>query len=432
LVLLAVLGAGGDAFAQDLQAANQHPAMSTPRMNMVDMNPASMLLMNLASGTSINPPSWAMPMLMTHFGHWNTMFMGTAFLVNTQQARPRGGDKLYSPNWLMLSAEHRVGDRGAFQVDLMLSLDPATVANRRYPLLFQTGETAYGKPLSDAQHPHDFIMGLGFHYARQLAEDTTFEAYFAPVGDPALGPVAFPHRASAIELPQATISHHWQDSTHIANEVATVGLTYKKVKIEASGFHGAEPDENRWNIDSGPMNSWSTRLWFLPTKNWAVQVSTGRITHPEKLEPGDVVRTTVSAAYTKPMPGGSWSSSFVWGRNHDTATKRDLNSYLVESVLPIRQTNFITGRIELVDKDELFATQPDVDEFLDRVYGSTFRIGAYTIGYTRDVNLFRYIETGIGANFSAYSLPAAIKPYYGEHPVGGNIFIRFRLRRPES
>jgi hypothetical protein len=132
------------------------------------------------------------------------------------------------------------------------------------------------------------------------------------------------------------------------------------------------------------------------------------------------------------MPGGSWSSSVVWGRNHDTATKRDLNSYLVESILPIWQTNFITGRIELIDKDELFATQPDVEEFLDRVYGSTFRIGAYTIGYTRDVNLFRYIETGIGANFSAYSFPAAIKPYYGEHPFGGNIFIRFRLRRPES
>ena len=360
------------------------------------------------------------------------MFMGAAFLVDTQQSGPRGGDKLYSPNWFMASAEHRVGDRGAFQVELMLSLDPATVTGRRYPLLFQTGETAYGKPIVDAQHPHDFIMSLGFHYAWQLAEDTTFEAYFAPVGDPALGPVAFPHRASAMELPQATISHHWQDSTHVANEVVTVGLTHKKIKMEASGFYGSEPDENRWDIDSGPINSWATRLWFFPTKNWAMQVSTGRITHPEALEPGDVVRTTASVEYTKPMSRGTWSSTLAWGRNHSTATQRDLNSYLVESILPVKRKNFLTGRIELVDKDELFAGQPETEAFLDRVYGSTFRVGAYTIGYTRDIDLFRYIETGIGANFSAYSLPSAIKPYYGDHPAGGAIFIRFRLRRPES
>ena len=304
---LVLFCAASEALAQSEPHADQHPAMHPSGMNMVDMNPASMLLMNVASGTSVNPPSWPMPMLMTHFGHWNTMFMGTGYLVDTQQSWPRGGDKLYSPNWFMASAEHRVGEKGAFQVDLMLSLDPATVTNRRYPLLFQTGETAYGKPLVDAQHPHDFIMSLGFHYARELAQETTFEAYFAPVGDPALGPVAFPHRASAMELPQATLSHHWQDSTHIANEVVTVALRHKKVKLEASRFYGSEPNENRWNIDSGPINSWSTRLWFFPTKNWAMQVSTGRIAHPEVLEPGDVVRTTASVAYTRPMASGSWS-----------------------------------------------------------------------------------------------------------------------------
>ena len=431
-ILVAVLLTPGQAFGQDPSHAHEHGATDTSGMNMVDMNSASMFLMNVASGTSVNPASWPMPMLMTHFGHWNTMFMGVGFLVDTQQSGPRGGDKFYSPNWFMAAAEHRAGEKGAFQMDLMLSVDPATVTNRSYPLLFQTGETAYGKPLIDAQHPHDFIMSLGFHYVRQLGEDTTFDAYFAPVGDPALGPVAFPHRASAIELPQASLSHHWQDSTHIANEVVTVGITHKKVKFEASGFYGSEPNENRWNIDSGPINSWSTRLWFFPTKNWAMQVSTGRIARPEALEPGDTMRTTASLEYTRLMPGGSWSSSFIWGRNHSTATKRDLNSYLVESILPIQRKNFLTGRIELVDKDELFSGQPDIEGRLDRSFGSTFRIGAYTIGYTRDIDLFRRVETGVGANFSTYSLPSAIKPYYGDHPVGGNVFIRFRLRRPES
>lgn len=414
--------------AQDKPGEDQHPDHPLTRMGMVDMNSASMYLMDLSSGTAANPAAWPMPMIMAHFGNWNTMFMGLGFLSDVQQSGPRGGDKLYFTNWLMASAEHRVGSNDAFQADLMLSLEPATVTERRYPLLFQTGETAYGVPLTDAQHPHNFIMALGVHYTHQLAEDTTLDLYFAPVGDPALGPVAFPHRASAMDLPQAPLSHHWQDSTHIADEVVTTGIQYKTVKLEASGFYGSEPGENRWIIQTGPINSWSTRLWFFPTKHWAAQVSFGRLTHPELLEPGDQTRVTASVEYTLPMPGGSWSSSLIWGRIHSTATSRNLNSYLVESVLPVTRRNFLTGRFELVDKNDLFADQPDLQQSLDLLYGSMFRIGAYTLGYTRDIDVFRSVETGIGVNFTAYTLPDAIKPYYGSRPVGGNVFLRFRLR----
>jgi hypothetical protein len=387
-----------------------------------------MFLMGLASGTSANPGSWPMPMLMAQPGGWNAMFMGVAFASDIQQSGPRGGDKLYSTNWFMGSAEHRAGAKGAFEAQLMLSLEPATIADRRYPLLFQTGETAYGLPLTDAQHPHNFIMALGFHYAYRLGADTILDAYAAPVGDPALGPTAFPHRASAAELPEAPISHHWQDSTHIADDVVTLGISHKKIKLEASGFHGAEPGENRWTIQAGPIDSWSARLWFFPAENWAAQVSAGRIARPEALEPGDQVRMTTSLAYTKPMPGGAWSTSLIWGRNHSTATFRNVNSYLAESVLPIRRKNWITARCELVDKDELFSGEPNIQQQLAVFYGSTFRIGAYTIGYTRDIDLFGHIQTGVGANLTTYSLPGAIKPYYGNHPVGGNIFVRFRLR----
>jgi hypothetical protein len=367
-------------------------------------------------------------MLMAQFGAWNAMFMGTAFVAGIQQSGPRGGDKLYSTNFFMASAGHSAGAKGAFETVLMLSLEPATIADRRYPLLFQTGETAYGLPLTDAQHPHNFIMALGFHYAYQLGEHTILDAYVAPVGDPALGPVAYPHRASAAELPEAPISHHWQDSTHIADDVVTLGIAHKKIKLEASGFHGAEPGENRWIVQAGPIDSWSARLWFFPSENWAAQFSAGRIAHPEALEPGDQVRTTASLEYSKPIHGAAWSTSLIWGRNHSTATFRNLNSYLAETALPAGRKNWITGRFELVDKDELFSNQPDLAQQIDVLYGSTFRIGACTIGYTRDIDLFRHIQTGVGANFSAYSLPAAIKPYYGNHPVGGNIFIRLRLR----
>src|ERR1700730_8936775 len=260
-----------------------------------ELSPAN-YLMNLASGTSMNPLAWPMPMLMQRKASWTLMFMGQAFLVDTQQSGPRGGDKLYSTNWGMASAQHSLG-QGQLMFDVMLSLEPATVTNRSYPLLFQTGETAYGRPLTDAQHPHDFVMGLGVHYVLPEGEHTLLDFYYGGVGDPALGPVAFPHRASASELPQAPIGHHWQDSTHIASNVATVGVKYRWIKLEASGFHGAEPNENRWNIDWGGMDSYSGRLSVLPSKNWIAQISAGRLTKPEAAEAGDVVRATASIHY---------------------------------------------------------------------------------------------------------------------------------------
>ena len=419
--LAAVLLLGGALAAQDPPPHADHSGMG-------DMNSAGMFLMGLGSGTSVNPASYQMPMVMMHFGKWTTDFMGTGFLVDTQQSGPRGGDKLYGPNWFMGSAQRRLGSNGTFEAVLMLSLDPATITNRKYPELFQTGETAYGLPIADGQHPHNLIIGVGAHYTYQLAEDTFIDFYGAPVGSPALGPEAYPHRASAVELPEATLSHHLQDSTHVADDVVTLGISHKKIKIEASGYHGGEPGENRWIVQQGPIDSWSTRLWYFPSAHWAAQVSMGRIAHPEALAPGDQERTTASLHYSRPTLGSSWSSSFIWGRTHDTATQQNLNSYLVESVAPVRRGNFITGRVELVDKDELFSAQPELEEQLARTSGSAFRIGAFTIGYTRDIALLRHFETGIGANFSAYSLPAAIKPYYGNHPLGGNVFLRIRLK----
>jgi hypothetical protein len=396
-------------------------------MNMGGMNQAGSFLMGQASGTGMNPQSWPMPMLMLSPENWSLMFMAQAFVVDTQESGPRGADTFYSPNWGMFAASHSLGG-GSFMFQMMLSLDPATITNRSYPELFQTGETAYGKPLVDAQHPHDFIMGLGFHYAHPLGENVMLQFYFAPVGDPALGPVAFPHRASADELPQATLSHHWQDSTHIADEVLTAGIMlHNIVRLEASGFYGTEPGENRWIIQYGPINSWSTRLSLFPSANWMGQFSVGRIANPERQSPGDVVRATASLHYTRPMHGSSWSSSLIWGRNHEVLDHRNLNSYLLESVLPYRRKNFFTGRIELVDKDELFSDQPDLEAQLDRTVGSTFRIGAYTAGYTRDIGTFHKVQTGIGANFTTYSMPDAIKPYYGNHPVSVNMYLRLRL-----
>jgi hypothetical protein len=368
-----------------------------------------------------------MPMLMRMHRSWMFSLMGQGFLVDTQQSAPRGGDKLYSTNWIMGSAEHPLAG-GTLLLETMLSLEPATITNRSYPELFQTGETAYGIPLVDAQHPHNFVMGLGAHYAHRLGESVMLHLYYAPVGDPALGPVAYPHRASAAELPEAPIGHHWEDSTHISDNVATVGVEYKWVTLEASGFYGTEPGENRWVFDWGPMNSYASRLSVSPNKNWQAQFSAGRLAHPEREQPGDVVRTTASLAYTRRVSGGAWASSLVWGRNHETLTGRNLDAYLLETLYPVRHKNFLTARIELVDKDELFTDEPALEAALDQSAGSTFRVKAYTAGFTRDIAQIGDAETGLGMNVTAYAIPAAIQPYYGVHPWGVNVFLRVRIK----
>jgi hypothetical protein len=425
-LVCAVLGSA--ALAQQSDPIPDMPGMDHSGMNM-DMNAAETFLMGESSGTAFQPSTWPMPMLMTEAGHWHLMWMGQAFVVDTQQSGPRGGDKLYSTNWGMLGAVHRLGG-GSLMLRSMVSLEPATITDRRYPLLFQTGETAFGKPIVDGQHPHDLFMEVSVQYAHPLGDNATWNVYYAPVGDPALGPVAYPHRASAMEIPQATLGHHWEDSTHIADNVVTAGISYKKIRLEASGFYGREPNENRWNFDFGPINSWSTRLSAYPSAHWAGQVSVGRLHSPEELHGGDIVRTTASLEYVRPTGGGnSWATSLIWGQDYKTEEQHAVNAITAETVIPFRRRNFVTGRYEWSQRDELFANNPALAAQVTRETGTpAFQVHAFTAGYTRDVDLFRDVQTGIGANVSSYVIDAALQPYYGARPWGVNVFVRFRLK----
>jgi hypothetical protein len=406
--------------------------MDHSSMDHSSLNPAGMFLMGQSSGTGFQPAAWPMPMLMNKIGDWNLMWMGQAYLVGTQQSGPRGGDKIYSANWGMLGAVHKLG-RGSLMLRSMVSLDPMTVTSRQYPLLFQTGEAAYGKPIIDGQHPHDLLMELSVQYARPLGEKGMFNVYYAPVGDAALGPVAFPHRASAMELPQATLAHHWQDATHIANNLVTAGVSWDKVRLEASGFRGKEPNENRWNIDMGAMDSWSTRLSVFPTRNWMAQVSAGRLKRPEEFHNDDVERITASVHHVVPRSNGNyWASSFIWARNYKTIEQHATQAITAESVVPLGRKNFITGRFEWSQRDELFEYDHDLaHEVEERTGKHAFSVAGLTLGYTRDVDLIQNVQTGIGANFTAYAIDSALKPYYGDRPIGVNFFVRFRLKPGE-
>jgi hypothetical protein len=383
------------------------------------------ILHHATAGTSAQPNSAEEPMIMAAKAGWMFMFHGAAFLSDLQQSGPRGYDKFFSTNWFMPMAQRRFG-RSELTLRTMLSLEPATITKRFYPLLFQQGETAFGKPINDGQHPHDFFMELAALYDVRLGKHALLSFYAAPVGDPAMGPSAYAHRASASENPVATLGHHLQDSTHIAEDVVTGGLAYKSARIEFSGFHGREPDEFRWDIDSGAIDSWSTRLTVQPGQNWSAQYSFAHLASPEQLHPEeDVQRMTASLMYNRPLERGSWASTLLWGRNRVLQTGEVFNGYLAESTLRFANSNHVWGRIENVDRTSelLLGKNPEPPGFEEKFLA---RIQAYTVGYDRDFALIPGISSALGGQITFYGKPDFLTPLYGEHPAGFIVFVRFR------
>lgn len=383
------------------------------------------------SGTSAEPNSTPMPMVMSMHGNWMTMLHGVAFLSDIQQSGARGGDKLFSTNWVMPMAERELGP-GQLTLRAMFSLEPATVSDRRYPLLFQQGETAYGKAIADGQHPHDFFMEIAALYDLHVGEHSLVSFYAAPIGDPALGPTAYPHRASAGENPVGTLGHHQQDSTHIAADVVTVGVTHRMMRVEASGFHGREPDENRWNIDQGRIDSWSTRLTVQPGENWSGQYSFGRIRSPEALAPSeDQDRMTASVMYNRSIgdgakPHGNWASTVLWGRTKASDGGIE-NSYLLESVVQLAKNNLWTRMENAGRTNELLLGERALPAGFSEE--PLTHVQAYTFGYDREVaaNL-PHVSVALGGQITAYGVGKPLQPIYGEHPVGGVVFLRMRLQ----
>ncbi|MGZ5435440.1 MAG: hypothetical protein ACXWIF_05235 [Pyrinomonadaceae bacterium] len=396
------------------------------RVGSSDKNVMSMGAM--ASGTAWQPSS--APMHMHHWGKndWLLMLHYNAFVGVNAQGGPRGVTKFESANWLMPMAFRKLG-RGTLQLRGMFSAEPFTFPPGGSPLLFQTGETYKGEPIIDRQHPHDLFMELSAQYTHPLGERGTWFTYFGYPGEPALGPVAFMHRASASENPAATLAHHLQDSTHITFGVLTTGFTYRWFKLEGSIFNGREPDENRYNFDSGRWNSRSARLWFMPNRNSTMQISHGFLRSPEAAHPEiDIRRTTASLQYNRKFEGGNWASAFVWGRNHlsgDHDGIFNLNSYTAESTVQFLDKNYLYTRLELVDKDELLRPSDRVLLGITQ-HHPIFRIGGYTLGGARDIWNTDKVSLAIGGDLTFYSKPAILDRLYGDNPVSWKIFFRLR------
>ncbi|HKH99534.1 MAG TPA: hypothetical protein VJ999_10535 [Candidatus Sulfotelmatobacter sp.] len=417
-VMLAVLSrtpAAAQAEQDTSMAGMQMPGMEMPGMKMEEAagwRPSP----HAGSGTAWQPASVPAYEWMWRREGWDLMAHGVIFADYNQQGGPRGEGKAESVNWGMLMEQHKLGG-GTILFRQMFSAESLTSPHPGFPELFQTGETYHGEALVDHQHPHNVFGELSALYTLPLTEKLSWELYGGPSAEPTLGPVTYLHRASAAELPMAPLSHHLQDSTHTSFGVVTTGLVIERVRLEASAFNGREPNEERWSIQLGPLDSWSGRATVAPARNWTGQYSIGRLERPEALEPGSQWRQTASAEYNRPLGAGNWATTLVWGRVHKLGTNANLNGYLLESTLNFLSRNYVFSRFELVDKDELFPQAP---------VHPAYRIGAYTLGGVRDLIHDHAWQLGLGGDMTFYSKPGALDAAYGSHPVSFQIFLRAR------
>ena len=378
------------------------------------------------SGTSWLPDVAPMYMRHVNAGNWILMFHGNAFLQYITEEGDRGDDQLASINWLMGMARRKLAG-GDLQLRLMMSAEPFSVGKCGYPDLLATGEFCNGSPLHDRQHPHDLFMDLSAGYERAVSKNLGIQIYGGPVGEPALGPVAYPHRISSLANPMAPISHHWLDATHISFGVVTAGLFGRHWKLEGSVFNGREPDEGRYDIDLDALDSYSARLWLLPSERWTFQASVGRLNEVEPAMNGqpaeNVTRPTASLTYHQPLPEqGVWATTFAFGSNIEG--DQTTNAYLVESSLNLQERNVLYGRAELVEKT---AKDLALDGSLAVDPERVFRVGALAAGYLRELAPIGGLVPGVGGRITLNFVPGDLEPVYGgRQSVGLAVYLNLR------
>jgi hypothetical protein len=351
-------------------------------------------------------------------GDW--MLMGHLLLngVYDWQQGPRGGKKLFVAGMVMGMARRELANGDVLGLRAMLSPEPFT-GKRGYPLLLAAGETADGiTPLVDRQHPHELFMELSASYSHRFSERDAAFLYIGLPGEPAFGPPAFMHRAPVMDSPEAPITHHWLDSTHITFGVITAGWVHHRFKLEVSGFRGREPDEDRYDIESPDIDSVAVRASWNPGEHLSLQASWADIESPEQLEPEeDERRWSVSASYSRPLGDERWWSATLAAARKDRSDGRDLDAGLVElAVRPrARWTLFLRG--EWVESDDLGTV----------VHGSIEDVGKLTVGAIHDWELRESVRLGLGLSYSQSWVPASLEDSYQGDPQAVMAFVRLRI-----
>ena len=370
------------------------------------------------------PPHDHAAMLAAAAKRWQVMWDGALFTTFNYQGGTRGDNEVRAQNWLMVMGSRQLGP-GTLALSGMASLEPVTIGGAGYSHLFQLGETYRGLPVTDRQHPHDLFMQLDAAW-RLPVGTTLLSISGGPVGAPAFGPTAFMHRLSASENPNAPLTHHTFDSTHIAMGTVTAGLRRGAFTVEASAFRGREPDEHRYNLDTGALDSRAGRVTWRPGGGLEFQVSRGFLHQPEVLEPGNQNRTNASMSWLHTRPNRAFTAVTVM-TGRVTRTYSWSGALLAEGIHWMGN-QAVYGRYEglAIESEHLmFPTQvhpPHPGEFIDTLH-------AMTVGGVRRIAARRGFDVALGADATFYRVPARLHATHGERPASAHIFLRIRPLR---
>jgi hypothetical protein len=355
---------------------------------------------------------------------------------NYQQRRYFDFAAWESQNWFMAAAARPAGP-GRLTLETMVSLEPLTIGRYVYrvdgerftaggsPQLFQTGESFRQLPLVDYQHPHDLIMNLGLTFERR-GPRVGYAIGADLVGTPTLGPMPFMHRESARNNPQVPLAHHLLDSTHSTAGVVRVGITVADWRFESSAFRGAEPDEDRYDIDQPRLDSWAARVAWR-RGGWEAQLSGSKLHEPEWYAPWDQTRFTASIAYAGTLAARPLSATAAFGQTREFATPSAVDSRGALFEWDWRAIRALTtyGRIEVVRK-ELLGVHVHVPGVPHPHYLSN--VGAFTLGAVHDLAWFgldRHGRVGIGGDVTLYQMSRDLQPIFGGS-ASYHAFVRWR------
>jgi hypothetical protein len=401
-------------------AQNAMPGMDMPMHRMTGAL-GDYPMTREASGTSWQPDASEHAGVHIMRGDWMVMLHGTLNGVADWQQGPRGGTKDFVSGMLMAMAKRTLAGGDMVQFKAMLAPDPF-MGPGGYPLLLATGETADGKtPLIDRQHPHDLFMELSASYTHKLSDRNSVFLYAGLPGEPAFGPPAFMHRQSIMDSPEAPISHHWLDSTHISMGVVTAGLVHDDWKAEVSRYRGREPDRHRFDIEAPKLDSTALRLSWNPIRELSLQASWADEKSPEQLEPAlNQKKWSASAIYTTAFRAdGWWSTTAAWGQR--TSPHGTLPAWVLESAIKPDAAWTVFARAERLDNDELVEGGP--------LAGQVFHVGKLSLGAVHDWPIAEHLSFGLGALYAWNFVPAALGPLYGgTDPHGAMGFVRLKLR----
>jgi hypothetical protein len=326
-----------------------------------------------------------------------------------------------SQNWAMGTGERAIGP-GRLTLHGMLSLEPFTMAKLGSPQVFQTGESYRGSPLVNYQHPHDLFMGLGATYRVDRGR-VTYTVGADLVGSPALGPPVFMHRESARDDPQAPLTHHFLDSTHVTPGVLRAGVEAGPFMIEASAFRGEEPDEDRIGFDRPRIDSWSARVSWRQGP-WHAQFSGGHLHEPEWYDPYDKTRLTASIGFAGRVGSRPLNATLAWGENRELLVG-PLDGYLFEWDLRAAERSSIYGRAERVRK-EILSLGIHPRGLVPGLHPHRLSdVNALTIGHVWDLPIPLAGRVGAGADITVYRTSDDLESYFGS-PRSFHVFLRWR------